>query len=231
MPIPYWDPAPVHAGSVYLNWTWILWSSAGVLHHVLFLRDVSLSGPGARTASAVHFLSLSSALAGGFLYAKATGGGLSIAVAASFGLAASVLWAIQRNLSLKEIAGLLSSAARTIPIPAAVMRLGCVAEHAHRGAASDHWLAVEYPDGSRWDLAVLEVVFFLILAVVMKTRMVHAPWHAPTLLLSYGLFRLTIGPLQNEFVSAPIPPAGLVFCATGMILAYGVWRMKERLLS
>lgn len=229
MPIPYWDPAPVHAGSVYLNWTWLLWSAAGLLHHVLFLRQTSVSGFNTRSASAVHFLGLSSALGGGFLFAKLTGHGLSVAVAATFGLIAFALFAALRRLNSREAAGFITSAARTIPLPAAVMRLGCVAEHAHRGAFSDHWLAVDYPDGARWDLALLEAGFFLILAVAMQTRLVRAPWHAPALLLSYGLFRLAIGPLQNEFVSAPIPPAGLVFCAAGTLMAYGAWRMKERL--
>ncbi len=43
-----------------------------------------------------------------------------------------------------------------LPVTLAIGRLGCGLQHDHRGLASTHWLAVDFPDTPRFDLGLLE---------------------------------------------------------------------------
>lgn len=45
-------------------------------------------------------------------------------------------------------------------------RLGCFLVHDHIGVPSEHWLAVDFPTGPRWDLGLLELVATVPIAVL-----------------------------------------------------------------
>jgi len=51
-----------------------------------------------------------------------------------------------------------------LPFTLAVGRLGCALQHDHPGRASDHFLAVRFPDGPRFDLGLLEFLYVSLLA-------------------------------------------------------------------
>lgn len=53
-----------------------------------------------------------------------------------------------------------------LPFTLAVGRLGCALQHDHPGLASTHWLAVDFPDISRFDLGVLEFFYVFAMAVL-----------------------------------------------------------------
>ncbi len=46
-----------------------------------------------------------------------------------------------------------------LPFTLAIGRLGCALQHDHLGVASGHWLAVQFPDGARFDLGLLEFLY------------------------------------------------------------------------
>ena len=50
-----------------------------------------------------------------------------------------------------------------LPFTLAIGRLGCALQHDHPGVSSTHWLAVQFPDGPRFDLGLLE--FFYVSAM------------------------------------------------------------------
>jgi phosphatidylglycerol:prolipoprotein diacylglycerol transferase len=48
-----------------------------------------------------------------------------------------------------------------LPFTLAVGRTGCALQHDHPGVSSQHWLAVRFPDGPRFDLGLLEFLYLL----------------------------------------------------------------------
>ncbi len=46
-----------------------------------------------------------------------------------------------------------------LPFTLAVGRAGCALQHDHPGVSSSHWLAVQFPDGPRFDLGLLEFLY------------------------------------------------------------------------
>lgn len=53
-----------------------------------------------------------------------------------------------------------------LPFTLALGRLGCALQHDHLGVASDHALAVAFPDGGRFDLGVLEFLWVTLMCGV-----------------------------------------------------------------
>ncbi|MGH0030093.1 MAG: prolipoprotein diacylglyceryl transferase [Myxococcota bacterium] len=53
-----------------------------------------------------------------------------------------------------------------LPFTLAIGRLGCALQHDHLGVASQHALAVAFPDGGRFDLGVLEFLYVSLLCIV-----------------------------------------------------------------
>jgi phosphatidylglycerol:prolipoprotein diacylglycerol transferase len=48
-----------------------------------------------------------------------------------------------------------------LPFTLAIGRLGCALQHDHPGVSANHWLAVQFPDGPRFDLGLLEFLYLL----------------------------------------------------------------------
>jgi len=53
-----------------------------------------------------------------------------------------------------------------LPFTLALGRLGCALQHDHLGVSSEHWLAVRFPDGPRFDLGLLEFLYVSSMALV-----------------------------------------------------------------
>lgn len=69
-----------------------------------------------------------------------------------------------RGLPRAARAGFLDSLAFAFPFAQLFGRAGCALAHDHLGIASTHWLAVRFPDGSRFDVGLLEWLAMVLIA-------------------------------------------------------------------
>ncbi|MFN7935247.1 MAG: prolipoprotein diacylglyceryl transferase family protein [Bryobacteraceae bacterium] len=102
----------------------------------------------------------------------------------------------------------LDALAFVFPYPWMLGRLHCALVHDHPGIRTSHWLGVRYPDGTRFDLAVVELVFLAAIAVLfllLRRRTLPAGLLCAIFLLSYGLFRFLLDALHVD----PIRHLGL----------------------
>lgn len=121
-------------------------------------------------------------------------GGLS-SFGGVFGALLVFAWALRKKTISKEqlpqYANLLSYGALYGWL---VGRIGCVMIHDHLGAPCDCLLAFNSPDGKRLDMAFLEILFLLPLAIVfivLKRKKIHHLF-APLLFIYYGVLRFIL---------------------------------------
>lgn len=79
-----------------------------------------------------------------------------------------------------------------LPFTLALGRLGCALQHDHLGIASEHALAVRFPDGGRFDLGVLE---FLYVSLMCIAFLAADRWRWPAGFF-LGLFFALYGPVR-----------------------------------
>lgn len=80
-------------------------------------------------------------------------------------------------------------------------RIGCALTHDHPGIRTDSWLAVQFPDGPRYDLGLLEALFTLTYLgplAVFDRRERPAGFYLGLFLFTYGLFRLALDRLHED---------------------------------
>jgi phosphatidylglycerol:prolipoprotein diacylglycerol transferase len=116
-------------------------------------------------------------------------------------------------------------------VPAsAVMRLGCAAVHDHKGIYTTNWLGVRFPEGTRWDLGLLEVFFWLALSLLFRAldkRPRPAGFYPALYLFAYAAFRLAIDPLRTDRVYYAGISVDTYVCAAGVLLGL-VFAWKAR---
>lgn len=72
------------------------------------------------------------------------------------GGALALVWFVHRKrLSFISLSDTLLSA---LPLGWAIGRIGCFLIHDHPGTLTDHWLGVQYPGGTRFDLGLIESI-------------------------------------------------------------------------
>lgn len=120
-------------------------------------------------------------------------GGLASIGGLAAGIPAGLAYAAIRRLAWQRTLQMFDIIAFAVPFASSVARLGCVLAHDHRGLPSTGWLAVSFPEGSRWDLGLLD---FLFLAGLSLLFLVLDRWpHQPGLFIAvagvlYGSFRI-----------------------------------------
>lgn len=67
-----------------------------------------------------------------------------------------------------EIAAYADAALYAAPLGWLFGRLACAVTHDHVGRLSNHFLAVAYPDGARWNLGSVEAIYLLVLVAVFR---------------------------------------------------------------
>ena len=80
-------------------------------------------------------------------------------------------------------------------------RIGCFLTHDHPGTPTQSWLGVRFPDGPRWDLGLLEVLFTLAyigLLAALDRRPRRAGFYLGLFLTVYGTFRLFLDALHQN---------------------------------
>ncbi len=93
-------------------------------------------------------------------------GGISSFGGMMGGLLGIYIVMLQRDMSETEMVRFFDCLLFALPFTLAVGRLGCGLQHDHIGVSSDHWLAVRFPDGARFDLGVLEFLYTSLMALV-----------------------------------------------------------------
>lgn len=128
----------------------------------------------------------------------------------------------------------LDALAFVFPYPWMLGRLHCALLHDHPGIRTTHWLGVRYPDGTRFDLAVVELLFLVAMALLflsLRRRTLPAGSLCALFLLSYGLFRILLDTLHVD----PIRHLGLTVdqwgaaaaIAAGLLLLLPVARAHQ----
>lgn len=84
------------------------------------------------------------------------------------GFLGALLWCRIRHLSLFEGLRRLDIVAYALPFAWMFGRLGCALAHDHRGLPSSSWIAVNFPEGPRYDLGLIEFLFLIGLAIVFR---------------------------------------------------------------
>ena len=87
-----------------------------------------------------------------------------------------------------------------LPFTLAVGRLGCGLQHDHLGISSDHFLAVRFPDGPRFDLGLLEFFYATAMAALFwwLDRQPRRPgFYIGTFFALYGPVRFVLDALRT----------------------------------
>jgi phosphatidylglycerol---prolipoprotein diacylglyceryl transferase len=84
------------------------------------------------------------------------------------GFLGAMAWCRYHRLSLFETMRRLDVIAYAMPIGWMIGRLGCTLAHDHRGLASTSWIAVNFPEGPRSDLGLIEFLFLIVMVTAFK---------------------------------------------------------------
>lgn len=81
----------------------------------------------------------------------------------SCGFLGALCWCLYHRLTPFETMRRLDIIAYAMPIGWMIGRLGCTLAHDHPGLYSNSWIAVRFPEGSRYDLGLIEFLFLIAL--------------------------------------------------------------------
>ncbi len=144
---------------------------------------------------------------------------------------AGLFWvARRRGLAGSELMRLLDVVIFALPFTLALGRLGCGLQHDHLGIRSDHWLAVAFPGGGRFDLGLLE--FFWVAGVAVAFLVLDRQERRPgfwlaTFFALYAPVRFLLDFLRTEDATyAGLTPAQ--YLAIGASLAASSWLWRSR---
>lgn len=77
------------------------------------------------------------------------------------GFLGALLWCRWHRLSLYETIRRVDIVAYATPLAWMIGRFGCTLAHDHRGLWTTSWIAVQFPEGSRYDLGLIEFLFLI----------------------------------------------------------------------
>jgi len=84
------------------------------------------------------------------------------------GFLGGMIWCRVHRLSFYESLRRLDIVTYSIPLAWMIGRLGCALAHDHKGVASTSWLAVQFPEGPRWDLGLIEFLFLIFMVIAFR---------------------------------------------------------------
>ena len=138
------------------------------------------------------------------------------------GLGAAIVLLRRGGFTREESWRFVDDVAFAFPFSWIFGRLGCALAHDHPGIPSQHWLAVRFPDGPRFDLGVLEFFFAIaVSALVLVIDRGRPPTgtYVGLFFVLYGPFRLTMdflrvgdaryfGLTPSQYVASAVTVAG-----------------------
>jgi phosphatidylglycerol:prolipoprotein diacylglycerol transferase len=215
--IPYWKVTQIHVGSVPIAVALLMAAAGIVVAHFLLLRRARRKGLNTETAAMMSLIMVVAGLLGaywfrGVYFADAVKQNWRILLglqpgAASFGgIAGGLLagWAYlaARRTSRADILRYLDALAYAFPCGWVFGRIGCSLVHDHPGRPSTSFLAVRFPGTSRFDLAVIEVLFLVVIVMPLFAWLDRRKWEdgfwLGLFLTIYGAFRLWLDTLHVE---------------------------------
>jgi phosphatidylglycerol---prolipoprotein diacylglyceryl transferase len=244
--IPYWRFTRIHLGSQAISVQLLLAAIGILVAHFLLLRRARSQKLDTQTAAA---MSLTMVVIGlicaywfrGVYFADAvkqdwrTLLGLQPGAASFGGIAGGLLggWVYLklRRLTRTQALRYLDALAYVFPCGWVFGRLGCTLLHDHPGLPGTSFLAVAFPDGGRYDLAVIEVLFLVVVLIPLFRFLDRNPRPAGfwlgAFLSIYGGFRLI---LDHLHVDPPrYGPFTVDSWAYGMAFIAGlsIWRITR----
>lgn len=145
----------------------------------------------------------------------------------SGGLIGGLLWCGFRKLSLFETLRRLDIIAYALPFAWMFGRLGCALAHDHRGLPSTSWIAVQFPEGPRYDLGLIEFLFLIGLAIlfrVLDRRPRPVGFFFGLYGVVYGGFRIWLDTLHAQ-------PARFYGGAAGVLIGLAGWAAMAHYLT
>jgi phosphatidylglycerol:prolipoprotein diacylglycerol transferase len=117
------------------------------------------------------------------------------------GMAAAVLLARKRGWSGDQAWALADAIGFAFPFAWIFGRLGCALAHDHVGVFTDHWLGVRFPEGTRFDLGLLEFLYTIPIAGLffwLNRRPRPTGFFLGLFLTLYGPVRFVLDTLRAE---------------------------------
>jgi len=177
--LPYVEPPVLRLGTVEIPAFWILLVGAVLVGFELVVRRAEGVGLDRAVVARLGAWTLLFAFVGSHVFSELAyypasvkeqpltllwfWGSMSSLGGMAGGVAGAAIVARRRRMSASELVRFLDLVAFAAPFGWALGRLGCALAHDHPGIPSTHWLAVRFPDGSRFDLGLLE--FFVFVAI------------------------------------------------------------------
>ncbi len=122
--------------------------------------------------------------------------GISSIGAGSAAFVAGIFCCRVRRLSLLDSLRMLDIVAFAMPFAWMLGRLGCAFAHDHRGLPSTSWIAVNFPDGPRFDLGLVEFLLLIGMSavfVIVDRRPRPVGFFTGFVGVMYGVIRLCVG--------------------------------------
>ncbi len=137
------------------------------------------------------------------------------------GLLGAFLWMRHLRLTWAEQFHFLDVFAWVFPFAWIFGRLGCTLAHDHRGLWTTSWLAIRYPEGPRYNLGLIELIFTLSLSalfLVLDRKPRPTGFYLAVLAILYGAFRLFLDTLHDN----PIRYFGVTLDQIGGVVTIAV---------
>jgi len=180
--IPYYPQPVFHLGPFEIHAFGVLAALAVVVGGRVILVRAHRKGIPVEQMFRFCFWVYASAMAGAFLSKVVmdptflanptrifhTGLGVRSVGGISVGFLAAVAWCRYHKLSLFESMRRLDIIAYAMPTGWMIGRLGCTLAHDHRGLYSSSWIAVQFPEGPRYDLGLIEFLFLIGMVTAFK---------------------------------------------------------------
>jgi phosphatidylglycerol---prolipoprotein diacylglyceryl transferase len=157
------------------------------------------------------------------------------AVGGILGGLAGAWWTMRRNgFSPLDQARFVEDVAFAFPFAWIFGRAGCALAHDHPGIRSDHWLAVQFPGGSRFDLGLLEFFFAIAVSLAflaLDRRRPPTGTYFGTFFVLYAVFRLALDFLRvGDARYAGLTPSqwtAFAMGTIGLVVLARVFRMRS----
>lgn len=205
---PYFEAPAIRLGPVTLHAFGMLVAAAILLGRWMLVRRAEKRGLEGETASRLVLWMVACGLMGAHLVAVTLTDprdvlrdplvlirlweGLSSVGGMVAGMLAGLWWMRRSGLKPSETRAYLDLVAFVFPFAWILGRAGCAVAHDHPGIPTQGWWAVQYPDGPRFDLGLLEFFYALFLAGLFRWLDRHPRRDGFYL----GLFLLLYGPVR-----------------------------------
>lgn len=239
--IPYYAAPVFHAGPFTIHAFGLLLTAAVLLGGYIMVKRAASMGISTDLMFRVSFWSLACGLAGAHVAKLAmdytalfvahpfvvlrTSRGIRSLGGLTGGLLGALAYCRLRGVAYLEMFRLLDIMAYALPFAWMVGRLGCALAHDHRGLPSTAWIAVRFPEGSRYDLGLIEFLFLIGLSALFywldrKPRPVGFFFGCYGIL--YGGFRIWLDTLHLQ-------PMRFYGGALGCLIGLAGWWWMRRL--